>query len=152
MSLYLVRSDTYIKINFLAEAILGEMVEKGKDYKGPHLINENDTIKKACKAANDIFHDRLSQIRTEVSRNNDTFVERRLESLRTSYKKKINMKEEQLRKAKDRQREERYIRMLEGTLRRLRAELKEKERKLELQRNIEVEYDEIAAGILEVSN
>ena len=40
--------------------------------------------------------------------------------------------------------------MLEGTIRRLETELRDKEEKLEAQRRTQVEYHEISAGILEV--
>ena len=40
--------------------------------------------------------------------------------------------------------------MLEGTIRRLEAELEAKKLKLEENRIVSVSYDEIAAGILEV--
>jgi hypothetical protein len=40
--------------------------------------------------------------------------------------------------------------MLRGTIRRLESELEQKERNLEMQRTVQVEYDEIAAGIVEI--
>ena len=40
--------------------------------------------------------------------------------------------------------------MLRGTIRRFKSELEQKEQNLEIQRTVQVEYDEIAAGILEI--
>ena len=55
-----------------------------------------------------------------------------------------------LAKAEDENKEERYKRMLRGTIKRLEGEFKNKERELDGKRTIGVEYDEIACGVLEV--
>ena len=60
------------------------------------------------------------------------------------------MSSDLLEKAIRNQRQARYVRMLEGTIRRLEAELEAKKLKLEENRIVGVSYDEIAAGILEV--
>ncbi|MDO9517208.1 MAG: helicase-related protein [Methanosarcinaceae archaeon] len=133
-----------------SEIILGEMVEKGKDSRGtPYEVNQN-IAEKAYHSASKILHERISKIREDASRNNDAFIDRRLESLHTSYGKHIVMKRGQLEQAVTKKRQERYIRMLEGTIRRLESELEQKERDLQAQRAVEVAYDDIAAGILEV--
>ena len=108
------------------------------------------TIQKACEKALEIFHTRINIIHKEVSKNNDAFVDRRLESLRTSYNKNLSRKREQLERALKDKKQQRYIRMLEGTIKRLGSELKEKEKSLEDQRTTGLEYEEISAGILEV--
>ena len=78
------------------------------------------------------------------------FVDRRLESLRNSYGKNIDVKRSQLEKALAQKQDERYIRMLKGTIKRLETELEQKQNDLNKLRALQVEYDEIAAGILEV--
>ena len=133
-----------------AEIILGEMVEKGEDSRGIPYEVDPFVVKKACHRASEIFHKKITKIRGEVTRNNDAFVDRRLESLRTSYDKILKMKRELLEQSIIKKRKEKYIRMLKGTIKKLEFELPEKERTLESQRTIRVEYDEIAAGILEV--
>jgi len=60
------------------------------------------------------------------------------------------MKRDLLDQAIAKKRADQYIRMLRGTIRRLEAELESKERELQNQRSVQVEYDEIAAGILKV--
>jgi superfamily II DNA or RNA helicase len=135
-----------------AEVVLGEMVEKGEDSKGPAYEVNLSFAKEASRKATEIFLDRVARIRNQTKRNNDAFVERRLESLRTSYGKNLNVKRSQLEKAIAKKRADRYLRMLRGTIRRLEAELENKERELQNQRSVRVEFDEIAAGILEVIN
>jgi superfamily II DNA or RNA helicase len=132
------------------EAVFGEMVEQGQESKGmPYEVDQQAT-KVAYERAKQQFHKRIDSIREGVERNNDAFIDRRLESLRTSYGKNLRMKKEQLEVANTKKREARYIRMLEGTIRRLETELRDKEEKLEAQRRTQVEYHEISAGILEV--
>jgi len=70
--------------------------------------------------------------------------------LNLGYGKHIGMKKGQLEQAVIKKRQERYIRMLEGTIRRLESELEQKELDLQAQRTIGVDHHEIAAGILEV--
>ena len=61
------------------------------------------------------------------------------------------MRSDLLQQANVKKSQARYIRMLEGTIRRLEAEVEAKKRKLEENRTVGVSYDEIAAGILEVA-
>lgn len=133
-----------------AEILLGEMVERGEEAQGISCDVEASAAEMAYRRANEIFLERVAKIREETSRNNDAFVNRRLESLRTSYGKSLKVENGLLEKAISRKGQERYIRMLEGTIRRLKAELEEKERALQKLRTIQVECDEIGAGILEV--
>jgi len=132
------------------EEILGEMVEKGLDSSDSGYEVDKDFAEKACREASKIFLERVSKIREEVKKNNDVFVDRRLESLRNSYGKNIDMKMSQLEKALEQKQDERYIRMLKGTIKRLETELEKKQDDLNKLRALQGEYDEIAAGILEV--
>ena len=133
-----------------AEKILGEMVERGEDSEGIAYEIDPVVTQKACQRASKIFHERVTKIREQVTRNNDAFIDRRLGSLRTSYGKNLKMKTELLEKSELKRRAEQYLRMLRGTIRRLESELEQKERNLEMQRTVQVEYDEIAAGIVEI--
>jgi uncharacterized protein YyaL (SSP411 family) len=133
-----------------AEKILGEMVERGEDSKGIAYEIDPNITQKACQQALKIFHEQETKIREQVTRNNDAFIDRRLESLRTSYGKNLKMLTELLEKSELKKRAEQYLRMLRGTIRRKESELKQKERNLEILRTVQVEYDEIAAGIVEI--
>jgi SNF2 family DNA or RNA helicase len=133
-----------------AEIILGDMVERGFDAKQSCEVKP-ESLDQAYKDAKSIFHERVERIRKDAERNNDAFLNLRLESLQSSYGKSIKMRSDLLQQANVKKSQARYIRMLEGTIRRLEAEVEAKKRKLEENRTVGVSYDEIAAGILEVA-
>ncbi len=134
----------------VAEEIMGEMVERGEDSNESAYEVDKVIAEKACREASNIFLERVGKIREQVRKNNDAFVDRRLESLRNSYGKNIQAKNSQLEKALAQKQDERYIRMLKGTIKRFETELNQKQNDLNKLRALQVEYDELAAGILEV--
>jgi Superfamily II DNA/RNA helicases, SNF2 family len=134
----------------IAEIIFGEMVEKGEDPSGVPYEVELTFAKNAFNRANEIFQERVTRIREMVTKNNDAFINRRLESLRISYGKNLKLKRQLLEQAEAKERKEQYLRMLKGTIKRLESDLDMKEKELERQRLVGVEYNEIATGILEV--
>jgi superfamily II DNA or RNA helicase len=133
-----------------AELILGEMVEKGEESKETGYVVDQILAEKACKKATELFLERVTKIRENIKRNNDAFIARRLDSLRISYGKNIKIKRDLLEQSIAKKRKDRYLRMLRGTIKRLETELGEKERNLETLRTLQVEYDDISTGILEV--
>lgn len=133
-----------------AEEALGLMVEKGNGSKKLSMDMDKNFTNKACGMANDLFLNRVEEIRKRTEKNNNAFVNRRLESLQTSYGKNLSVKNNQLVQAKAKRQDQRYIRMLEGTIRRLETELTYKTSELEKLRDVRVEYDEVSAGILEI--
>jgi hypothetical protein len=133
-----------------AETIFGEMVERGENTDSLSYDVDKNSVSKAHEKASESFHDRINTIRREVGKNNDAFVDRRLESLRTSYGKNIGMKQDLLAQLEEKKIDERILRMHRSTINRWEVELREKERELESQRAIQVEFNELAAGILEV--
>jgi hypothetical protein len=134
----------------VAEEIMGEMVERGEDSNESAYEVDKVIAEKACREASNIFLERVGKIREQVRKNNDAFVDRRLESLRNSYGKNIQAKNSQLEKALAQKQDERYIRMLKGTIKRFETELNQKQNDLNKLRALQVEYDELAAGVLEV--
>ena len=134
-----------------AEIILGELVEQGSNPTSGLEINPN-SVRQSYERAQSLFLERVENIRRQHERNNNAFIDRRLASLTTFYEKNIRKQEELLRRGTLANRQERYLRMLRGTLARLRTEQEGKISDLERQRAVEVNYDEIAAGILEVPN
>lgn len=133
-----------------AETIFGEMIEQGEQPQGlPIEVNPHDAGL-ACAKARESFLRYIQELRSGIERKNDSFVDRRLASLNTSYEKNIKKQKDLLGKAQRERKQERYIRMLKGTINRLEHELAERRIELEQKRNVGIEYDEIAAGILEV--
>ena len=132
------------------EHLLGDMLERGQD---PHRIlqiNDSDWIKEAYWIAKEKLHERIQELRKEYEKTNNMFVDRRLESRSISLKKQISSKKDLLSKAVFGNKDERYLRMLRGRIEHLTHNLEQGNIELEKLRNIHIEYDEIASGILEI--
>jgi superfamily II DNA or RNA helicase len=133
-----------------AEILLGEMVEKGEE---PPILNTElgpDWGRKACQKARELLHQRIQQVKSEVERTNDAFIDRRLTSLKTFYDKNLDKVKALLSKGESLERQERYLRMLKGTINRLETEAQTKVEALERLRSVSIEYEDVAAGILQV--
>jgi hypothetical protein len=133
-----------------AEILLGEMVERGEE---PPVLNTElgpEWGRQVCQRARELLHQRIQQVKTEVGRTNDAFIERRLTSLRTFYQKNLDKIRSLLARGEFMERQERYLRMLRGTINRLETESQTKEEALERLRTISIEYEDVAAGILQV--
>jgi len=135
----------------MAEIVLGEMVESGEEPQEAPIEYDPVAAQHAYEAGLNSFLSRVQGLRAGIERNNDLFVERRLASLKTSYSKNIQKQKDLLARAQAANRQERYLRLLKGTITRLEGELAEKTNDLEGQRSVEIDYDEIAAGVLEVA-
>jgi ATP-dependent helicase HepA len=133
-----------------AEAVLGEMVERGETASAAVEVPA-DVAKRAVHEAERAFLRRLDRMRRVEEVSNAAFVEQRLASVRTYYEKNIEKKRQLLQRALEANRQERYLRMLKGQITRLEGELQERERELEQLRTVTMEHDEIAAGVLEVA-
>jgi hypothetical protein len=133
-----------------AEVLLGEMVEVGSNSPGGTVTLERDYAVRAVGQAERYFIASQATLRETLIEENDGFVERRLASLRTSYRKNIDRVRQRRRVGEQRERQERYLRMLRGQEARLETELRQKEQELQALRGIQLEHTEVAAGILEI--
>lgn len=133
-----------------AEAILGEVVERGETATARLEIPEN-FARQAMERGQRAFLERLERLRQIESMSNEAFIAQRLASVQTYYHKNIEKKQNLLQNAMRAGRQERYIRMLKGQITKLEAELHQREQDLDQRRTVTMEYDEIAAGILEVA-
>jgi len=133
----------------VVEIVFGEMVEMGSD---PDTIIEIDPqiAEEAHQLANKAFHTRLKEIRETNEKFNDKFVDRRLKSLLSFYDKRISHHSRLLEEGQKKGSAERYLRMQSGRITNLESEKAQKSAELEAKRNLAEEYNEIAAGILEV--
>jgi hypothetical protein len=133
-----------------AEFLLGEMVEQGQEPKSLRLELAPEWGVTACTQANTFLHQRIDQIKKEVGLTNDAFLDLRLTSIRVFYRKKIARLQELLARGEAAGQKERYLRMRRGHIARLERELRNAEESLEKYRHVRVEYNGVAAGILEV--
>lgn len=131
-----------------SEMIFGEIVEYGETPFGEPIVFDKEFAEAACQAADDVLGQRITSLREEAEQTNDNFIDRRLMSLNTSYQKMLAQKRDLLQRAETEQKPEHYIRMLQGTIRRLENELESKRTELEQKRRIGLEYNEIGAGVL----
>jgi hypothetical protein len=132
-----------------AEALLGEMVERGESPADPIEIEPGIT-EIAIQIAELGLIRRLNGLKAAEIIANDAFVDQRIASLRAFYEKGIRKKKELLQRAVAAQRQLRYLSMLKGHIARLEAEFHDKERELSSLRNVTAEYSNVAAGVLEV--
>jgi superfamily II DNA or RNA helicase len=133
-----------------AEAILGEMVELGEEPTGGSLMLEPYAAQLAVARAEEIFVTRQQVLRSQLEAENNGFVERRIASLQQSYTKNIERVRIRLERAREGAKQERYQRMLRGQIARMESERDAKLGRLNDLRVVQVEHQEITAGILEV--
>ena len=133
-----------------SEAILGEIVENGQEPKGGHMPVDEDRAMHAFNEAEQLLLGRIKGLRLEAERTNDAFIDRRLASVRAFAGRKLAGQQALLKKGEVLGREERYLRMLRGSIDNIERKLGADADSLEQQRRVGVTYDEIAAGILEV--
>jgi superfamily II DNA or RNA helicase len=131
------------------ELCIGRMVREGTDLPQP-LFNA-DVLDRAYSVAESILVERFEVRRANVERVNQAFVDARMASVRESYRLKISRKQTLLDNARNRNQPPSYIRMLEGTVRNLTAELQNRESEIERLRSVTAEHAPVAAGFLRAS-
>jgi hypothetical protein len=131
------------------ELCLGRMVREGTDTAPPTI--EPDVLCQAYSVAQSTLAERFEARRSDVERLNQAFVDARLASVRESYRIKISRKQALLDSARTRDQTPQYIRMLEGTIRNLKAEQQRRETEIDDLRSVTAEHVLVATGILRVS-
>ena len=134
-----------------AEALLGEMVENGQEPRGGRMPADKGCAERAYNVAERLFLERLEMIRSEAKRTNDAFINRRLASVRAFTQRKLARQQTLLERGEILRREERYLRMLRGSIDNIERKLRADIDSLEQQRQVGITYDEVAAGVLEVT-
>jgi hypothetical protein len=124
------------------------MVTEGTDMPVPSL--DPETLQKAYQAGQTTLVERFNTRRNSVERLNQAFVGARMASVTESYRLKISRKQILLENARVRQQQLSYIRMLEGTIRRLTDEQQIRQAEIEGLRSITAEYTIKAAGVVSV--
>lgn len=131
------------------ELCLGRMAGEGEDTPPPQL--DAGMLRAAYSAAESILADRFESRREDVERLNQAFVDARLASVRESYRLKISRKQALLEGARTRNQPASYIRMLDGTIRNLKAEQQKREAEIDQLRTVTAEHVPVATGVLRVS-
>ena len=134
----------------ISEAVLGEMVESGVN---PPLG--------CCRLSPDVgermYALGLQELGSRISRTelwlqgvNQSLAASRLESLQKSYGIKIDAKTQLLARQESEGKDERYLRMLRGSIRSWRERLAQREEEVLSQKNLSKEFDEVVGGVLMV--
>jgi hypothetical protein len=131
------------------ELCLGRMAGEGEDTPPPQI--DAGMLRAAYFAAESILADRFESRRENVERVNQAFVDARLTSVRESYRLKISRKQALLEGARTRNQPASYIRMLDGTIRNLKAEQQKREAEIDQLRTVTAEHVPVATGVLRVS-
>ena len=135
-----------------SEGFLGEIVENGREPKGGHMPVDEDFAMHAFNEAEQLLLGRIKGLRSEAERTNDTFIDRRLASIRAFAGRKLAGQQTLLKKGQALGREERYLRMLRGSIDNIERKRLADIYSLEKQRQVGITYDEVAAGVLEVTH
>lgn len=133
-----------------AEAVIGEMVELGGERPGGAMSVESQFAAQAVRRAEAAFLERLQMLRMHFEQDNAALVDRRTASLRFHMERKVERRREVLSRQMREGKPERILQMTRGLITKLEGELERHLRELEVHRHVQVGYDEVAAGILEV--
>ncbi len=136
-----------------AEFLFGEMLEKGKSSITPPPTFEEEDMQNAVDKAESLMQVRGAKIKERLSIANNVFIDRRIQTLVSSYDRTLSQRKEKLQNQLQRPVvEQRIVRMLEGEIRNLEAEKKVKVEELEARRKLKVEHGILCAGCLEIRN
>ena len=130
----------------LGETLLGAIVEAGEEPEGHLLAFMPGEVERAFEEATDEFTRRIELRRSEVETTNNALLDRRKASYEGWYRKRMRQQEERLRTG----RQERYLRMIRTTIARLEAERRRRLAEFEQVRAVSLEYDELAAAVVDV--
>ena len=132
-----------------AESLLMTMITRGDSLgTGPEV--PPDVAKRLYDAALLQIKRRIDRQREKLERLNEALASQRLESFRSSYQSKRGKWVYRLERANARGGKPNYIRMIEGTLRRMDIEFEQKKRNLDAESQLDLTWDCFAAGVVRV--
>ena len=134
----------------VSETLLGRMIREGVS-PAYYPALAPDHLERLHSAARESLHEGVDAYRASAERVNDALVEARLASLEQTYVSKIKKKSELLERGRQRQREPRYLRMLEREVANLEQELRARREQVSKQRVVTADFQVIAGGYLEVT-
>jgi superfamily II DNA or RNA helicase len=142
-------TDSVIVAGDEAEDLMSELVTLADTTTTKPNV-EPSALRAALQRIDQALGERISAMRSDLSRLNDVIVSQRVASLRQSFAGRIEKREQLLARARHRGAAPQYIRMLEGSIRNAREEWAHREAELERGRSVNVSFTTIALGILEV--
>jgi len=133
-----------------AEALLGEMVERGQNLRDAGWSVSTDWATRVVGKAQEQFLARVEQLRAEFESDNAVFLEARLAALQVFYENQLQKKRKTLNDLRLKGQPHSVTRMWEGQIAKLESEFGHKVNDLENHRHIGVNWDEVTAGFVQV--
>lgn len=129
--------------------LLGQLLRSGRRWDdAPALDGEiTDSLLNEVEGH---FLERLECRRRELADRNVAVAEIRLASLEAAHRARLGRKTELLEQAQERGRQERYIRMIEGTIRNMIADHESRRAELEAEKSVQFTCNLVGCGILSV--
>jgi len=131
-----------------SEVLLSNLVTEAETLEPVEISPE--IVDRLYAKAEEILGQRLGERKAELERTNADIITRRLASIEATYKAKKSKIVSMLKKARSQNRQPRYIRMLEGTIRNIDSAHEDKLRKIDAARHVYLQFDLFAAGIVRV--
>jgi len=143
------REKTEVVSERIEALLLGDMLRAAVPWETPLSLGE-ERSREFLDRADRVFLARLARRRQEAEERNAALVQTRLTSLEESYRVRLERKEEQLRKAKSERKDERYIRLLQSTIRNMKSDYEARRDEIESEREVRFSYELVACGLLGV--
>lgn len=134
-----------------AEALLGEMVERGEEPPEGLVSIDPEVAAQAAAKAQEFLLDRIAKLQAELEQSNSAIIDRKLSSLRFQYSRQIESRMALLARQQAAGTKEGVLRMTRGRIQKLEGDLRRKEAELEARRGVAIEHQEVAAALLDVS-
>jgi hypothetical protein len=133
----------------MGSLLFGDMLRQASSWR-PSTTHAEKALKDLMEQAESEFLAILTSRRQKEEERNSALVQTRLASLEESHRARVQRKREQLKEAVQKRKDERYIRLLESTIRNMDADFRERRELLEGQRTVRFSSELVACGLLRV--
>lgn len=129
--------------------LLGEMLRQGRNGRSAERL-DCSRAREVVSTAEGIFLERLEQKRKRLEDRNEARVQQQLVSLRKTHEARLRKKKELLEKARRKNYEQQYVRMVEGEIRNMNSTYEQRKAELEGERDIHHSTEFVGCGRLQV--
>jgi SNF2 family DNA or RNA helicase len=145
-----VSRDSKVDIDPIAgEQLLGDITRRGESFRLPPDIRVEE-LRPLLERGQDMFGARLTGMLSELRLSNDALAASRQATVEASYAVKLQRQRERLQTRGGKAHEPRYVRMIDGSIRRLEVELDAKRRTINESRRVSPSFELIAGGVVNV--
>lgn len=130
-----------------ASGLLGEMLRSGGSSRG-YRPEGREEMRECFRTLEEAFRHQVAEEAADLQIRNQSRVQTRLASLKSSHEVRIGMKETLLQDALRHQKSESYIRMLKGTIRNMEAKYQARMGEIQQEQEVEISFGLIGCGLL----